>query len=66
MFGPAMRSCEAILKIDGSLVQASQTAWNGVRHMIAFRCLAHVAGLDEPAARGFDVRVCPGTFADLA
>src|SRR3712207_3552202 len=38
--GPGMRWCGLILKMDGSLVQASRTAWNGVRHLSALRCLA--------------------------
>ena len=35
-----MRRCGSILKSDGSLVDASQMAWYGVRHCRALRCLA--------------------------
>jgi hypothetical protein len=34
--GPGMRRCESISKMDGSLIQTSQTAWKGVRHRRAF------------------------------
>ncbi len=40
LFGPGMRWCGLILKTSGSLAQASQTAWKGVRHRSALRCLA--------------------------
>jgi transposase len=40
LYGPGMRWCGLILNGAGSLVQASQMAWNGVRHRSAFRCLA--------------------------
>jgi nucleoside-diphosphate-sugar epimerase len=40
VFGPGMRWCGSILNMDGSLVQASQVAWNGVRQRSALRCLA--------------------------
>src|SRR5215217_6037329 len=40
VWGPGMRWCGLILNGAGSLVQASQTAWKGVRHRSRFRCLA--------------------------
>jgi hypothetical protein len=40
LYGPGMRWCGLILKGAGSLAQASQIAWKGVRHRSRLRCLA--------------------------
>src|SRR3954451_22219215 len=61
MCGPGMRWCGLILNETGSLVQASQIAWNGVRHCIRFGRFAQLQAVTKARTWAFGLaRVSSG------
>ena len=72
MCGPEMRWCGLILNGAGSLAQASQIAWKGVRHRSALRCLAKSSAVTntrtwaEKAVHGLELKDLYGDLLDRA
>src|SRR5215217_7325169 len=60
-----MRWCGSILKMAGSLAQASPTAWKGVRHRSALRCLATLSAATKARRWARPERFQVGIAEDL-